>query len=126
MLNASKVDTKNLLNLSQNKQNLNVKKIQLIIRTPMQKKPQISKLCMKKFQELKSVWMISMIRLRKSFKLWKKMYFTNIYINKYSLIRFKSKSKKKEQNLTLTRKQRIIMWKFLKGKSMKDSIKSYN
>ena len=124
MLNASKVDTKNLLNLSQNKQNLNVKIIQLIIRTPMQKKPQISKLCMKKFQELKSVWMISMIRLRKSFKLWKKMYFTNIYINKYSLIRFKSKSKKKEQNLTLTRKQRIIMWKFLKGKSMKDSIKS--
>ena len=126
MLNASKVDTKNLLNLSQNKQNLNVKIIQLIIRTPMQKKPQISKLCMKKFQELKSVWMISMIRLRKSFKLWKKMYFTNIYINKYSLIRFKSKSKKKEQNLTLTRKQRIIMWKFLKGKSMKDSIKSQN
>ena len=55
MLNASKVDTKNLLNLSQNKQNLYVKKIQLIIRTPMQKKPQISKLCMKKFQELKSV-----------------------------------------------------------------------
>ena len=55
MLNASKVDTKNLLNLSQNKQNLNVKIIQLIIRTPMQKKPQISKLCMKKFQELKSV-----------------------------------------------------------------------
>ena len=69
MLNASKIDTKNLLNLSQNKQNLNVKIIKLKNRTPMQKKHQILKHCMKKFQELKSVSMISMIRHRKSFKL---------------------------------------------------------
>lgn len=69
MLNASKIDTKNLLNLSQNKQNLNVKIIKLKNRTPTQKKHQISKLCMKKFQELKSVSMISMIRHRKNFKL---------------------------------------------------------